>query len=318
MTVITNTWHSLVRRRLWPIALLLIAALVIVPLKLAKTPEPAAAAPVASPQGTSEDVAAKPVVELASASLPTLRRRVLGAEKDPFEPAPLPKKKKSKHPKADATATPTPTATPDASGAGSGGSSTPPDTIPATPKPTYPLYSLRVRFGKTDDATVPATRTLPRLAALPDADAPVLVYLGLEDGNKTAVFMVSGASTAQGDGKCDPDPKDCETLRLKVGQTEFIDVTGTGTGATTPDGTPAADSTDAQYELDLEAIHVTKTSSAKTAKSARAKVSVAGLKALNASKQAVPYVYDPDTGTLHRLDAAAFKALKAQVRRSAG
>ena len=46
MSVITDTWRQLVRRRLWPVAALLVAALAAVPFLLAKDPEPA---PVASP-----------------------------------------------------------------------------------------------------------------------------------------------------------------------------------------------------------------------------------------------------------------------------
>src|SRR3954447_2377247 len=108
MNVLTQTWRQLVRRRLWPVALLLVAALVAIPVVLAKPatipPAPAdatAAAPVATP--------AQSYVHLASADATThtKRRRVLGASKDPFEPAPLPKAKKkhkAKTAKASATA----------------------------------------------------------------------------------------------------------------------------------------------------------------------------------------------------------------------
>ena len=47
MTAVTNLWRQLVQRRLWPVAILLIAALVAVPLMLAKDPEPAPAPPPA-------------------------------------------------------------------------------------------------------------------------------------------------------------------------------------------------------------------------------------------------------------------------------
>ena len=43
MTLITDTWRQLVERRLWPIALLLLAALVAVPVLLASNPAPASA-----------------------------------------------------------------------------------------------------------------------------------------------------------------------------------------------------------------------------------------------------------------------------------
>ena len=44
MNLITDTLQGLVRRKLWPVALLLVGALVAVPLVLAKTPEPPVAA----------------------------------------------------------------------------------------------------------------------------------------------------------------------------------------------------------------------------------------------------------------------------------
>ena len=78
---------------------------------------------------------------------------------------------------------------------------------------------------------------------LPDEEAPVLVYRGVEDGGKVAVFELTGVVDAQGDGKCVPTPEDCQYLKLRAGETEFITVTETGT------------ETDAQYQLDLVKIY---------------------------------------------------------------
>ena len=78
---------------------------------------------------------------------------------------------------------------------------------------------------------------------LPDEDTPVLVYRGVEEGGKVAVFELTGSVTAQGDGGCEPSPEDCQILRLREGETEFITVTDTGT------------ETDAQYQLELEKIY---------------------------------------------------------------
>jgi hypothetical protein len=298
MTVITDTWRQLVRRRLWPVALLLVAAIAAVPKLLAKQPEPAIPAPVhaAATPGTSPTTA---YVQLAEDTGTTKRRRVLGAKKDPFEPAPLPKVKKKKQavkPEATATATPAP-ASDSPSPATDTTSPVAPVATPAPPKPKYPLYSLDVRFGKTDGTM--AKSTLERLKALPSASSPVLVYLGVEDGGKTAVFMVGGDVTAEGDGVCEPSPTSCETLKLKAGETEFITVAATGTA------------TDAQYELDLEKIHTRTTTNAAVAKAARAKASAAGQAVVEAQAARTPlrYRYDPSTGTMHRLDAKAYKAL---------
>ena len=71
----------------------------------------------------------------------------------------------------------------------------------------------------------------------------MLIYLGVLKDGKTAVFLVDHGVTAVGDGDCRPSPDECETLRLKAGDTEFLDVTD-ATGAVT-----------AQYQLDLVKIH---------------------------------------------------------------
>ena len=49
MNVVTTTWRQLVRRRLWPVALLLLAALVAVPVLLAREPAGARAARLPCP-----------------------------------------------------------------------------------------------------------------------------------------------------------------------------------------------------------------------------------------------------------------------------
>jgi hypothetical protein len=247
MNSITNTLRALVKRRLWPVALLLVAALVAVPMTLAKSPAPAPASPATAVAATSKnEPVAKPIVELSDSTAGTQRRRrVLGAAKDPFAPRPLPKPKKAKRKKASAaqaTPTPTPTSTPSDSGSSAGGGSAAPVTPTATPSPTLtaPKGSVKVRFGSTDDTTEPQPQLLNHLGALPSADAPVLALEGLKANGKTAVFSIPGQVTAVGDGVCKPTPQDCETLELKAGETEFSTLKGAG-----------ANGGDLQYELDL-------------------------------------------------------------------
>ena len=85
-----------------------------------------------------------------------------------------------------------------------------------------PAYSVKVRFGTTDGE--PAQSTIERLAPLPDEDKPVLVYRGVEDDAKVAIFELTGKVDAQGDGECLPTPEDCQYLKLRAGETEFITV----------------------------------------------------------------------------------------------
>jgi hypothetical protein len=259
MNALKNTWRQLVRRRLWPVALLLVAALVAVPVVLAKpaTPAPApapavAAAPAATP--------AQSYVKLASDdATPSQRRRVLGKSKDPFEPAPLPKVKKRHHAAkagASAAATATATATPAASdtspapastGAGDTTPSAPVATATPAPTKTYPANSVEVRFGKVSGGSM-KKGTLTRLETLPSASSPLVVFMGFAHGGKDAVFMLTGTVTAEGDGRCDPNPQSCETLLLRKGQTEFLTFKGT--------------KADGEYELDLNDLHTTRSASA--------------------------------------------------------
>ena len=135
----------------------------------------------------------------------------------------------------------------------------------------------------------------------------MLVYLGVDDGGKAAVFLVTGDVTAQGDGACEPSPEDCQTLKLRKGETEFLDVKDTG------------EATDAQYQLDLVTVHTDTTSDAGRATASRAKASAAGtaLVRKQARRRPLRYRYDETTGTLHRLDAKSYKELLSRTRRAA-
>jgi hypothetical protein len=134
----------------------------------------------------------------------------------------------------------------------------------------------------------------------------VAVYLGVEEDGKTAVFLITGDVTAQGDGKCDPSPEDCRTLRLRKGETEFLDVKDTG------------EATDFQYQLDLVKIHEGTTTDAKKAKASVAKASVAGAKLVRKQVRSTPlrYRFDEATGTLHRLDSKSYKELLSRTKRA--
>ena len=79
---------------------------------------------------------------------------------------------------------------------------------------------------------------------LPDEENPVLVYRGVEDGGKVAVFELTGAVVAAGRRQVRARrPRTASTCKLRAGETEFITVTDTG------------EETDAQYQLDLVKIN---------------------------------------------------------------
>jgi hypothetical protein len=327
MTVINDTWRFLVQRKLWPVAILLVAAAAAVPMLLAKEPA-APAAPTATAAVKSDDstLATEPIVAPAGDGDRAKRRHVLGSPKDPFKP----------------NATPTPTATPGAptapasTGVTNGATPTTGGTpvtmpgtpvggsvpsvpgfttpmAPVTPKKKYELYELTVRFGPSTD-TAPARTDVKRLEALPSADDPVLIYLGVLKDQKTAVFMVDSGVVAQGDGSCKPSAGTCETIQLKEGETEFLDVP-----AESADGTTESTST-AQYELDVVKIRKTVTTSAAKANKSLARVSRSGRKILRAriaGDGPLRYHYDRRTGQLERLTAKAYRAAVAKVAKVA-
>ncbi len=331
MTVITDTWRFLVARRLWPAALLLVAAIVAVPVVLAKSPA-AAPAPAAAVKADNSSLATEPIVTLASTGDRAQRRHVLGTRKDPFKPqatpTPAPKVGAPSGSTQPSTGTPTTgstspgTSTPGTGSAGGGtpattptgpGGTTMPSTpttgAPATPKQRYELSELTVRFGPSD-ATAAAPRTdVKRLEALPSAEEPVLIYLGVLSDKKTAVFLVDSGVVAQGDGTCAPSRTSCETIHLKEGETEFLDVPGTD-----------ATQTLVQYQLDLVKIRHKATTSAKVAKLSYARVSKAGQKIVRAriaGSGPLRVAFDRHDGRLHKLSHKAYKAAVARVAKVA-
>ena len=323
MSLITETWHQLVQRRLLPVAVLLLAALVAVPLLLAKDPEPVAAPVVKVPAGNAADAAvAEPVVTLVEQGTPERRRRVLGARKNPFEPAPY------KAPDADVASAgepansgasvPSSSLEKDSAPSTGGGSGAPagdaPSTAPApqapveaAPEKRYELLSLTVRFGDSSSDSL-SKSNLARLKPLPSAENPILVYLGVSEDKKSALFLVDSRVVAQGDGSCKPSPVNCETISMREGDTEFFDVVD-------EHGKVAA-----QYQLDLVDIKRGSTTSASKAAAAKAKASKAGKRVLRAHRSShgpLRYRYDAESGTVHKLPARAYKALVAKLAKVA-
>ena len=74
--------------------------------------------------------------------------------------------------------------------------------------------------------------------------------------------MVGDGVVPVGDGECRPSPEECETVRLRAGETEFFDVKDPTTNAVT-----------AQYQLDLITIHG---AGAKAARVSRAHTATTG------------------------------------------
>lgn len=310
-------FRQLIDRRLWPLAVLLLAGLLAVPLLLAKDgaqPVPMAATDAAAGAATAPAASStQPVVSVAEAGDAEARRKVLGSAKDPFRPAPAPRSQEAETPEAKIV---TQTASTGDTPAGGGGSSAPSGgpvggglpspsvpvgQPPAAPQKVYELYSLAVRFGESSADRLERSN-LKRLKALPNPQDPAVIYLGIMRDRKTAVFLVDAGTEVQGDGRCMPSPSNCQTLQLKVGETAFFDVTD-------EKGNVAA-----QYQLDVLKVMLRRTTDAQAAKRSMAAEARGGRASLRARMSRVgPYRYDARSGSLKRISRKAHRAAAARA-----
>ena len=224
--------HDLREKRLWPVAAVLLLAIVAVPAVLLRSSsEDSAAAPVATPvTGANADAA---VVALAGeGEVPASSLDSFDA-KDPFEPsgsaapappaqAEVPPAQDSLIPEGSDPSAPDSGGSPGSTGDGGGLPGVPGGTAPGSDdgdgdgksKPTAYAYAVDVRFGRRD-ATIRTYRSLERLDVLPrGGDAPVLVFLGVSPTGKTAIFLVDSALDQHGDGRCKPSRDECTFLHL--------------------------------------------------------------------------------------------------------
>jgi hypothetical protein len=264
-TPLRSLWDDLVERRLWPVAVALVIALVAIPVLLskpAKTASPPSPAPAATGAG-SPAVAFQAAVSTEGKKSSEIRKDLRSFKrKNPFTPQGL----TTGSANAGAVTTAVPTAagstattgsvTPSdvtsnsaaqggsstgSSGSGSSGSGT---GTTGTTETFYYHYTVDVRFGKTGKED---GKTLTEFRALPSSEDPVLVFMGVKNDGKTAVFLVSAKATTIGDGKCSPSDTECTFLYMTKGDKQTIESVDT-VGAVT------------DYTLELRSIDVKRTS----------------------------------------------------------
>ena len=280
MSFLKNVLHDLVEKRLWPVAIALVVALIAVPIVLggssdAGTAGPdAASLPATNGLANHRDVARADVVSLEEQAAGSVQRA--GKVRNPFvqhhQPKPVDQTvtdavnaTKGIAAALGGASAPSTSSGSGSSGSGSSGDSTPAST-PSTSKPTQTdtqttkkdssaadTYRVKLKFGEAG-----AEKTydnVARLTPLPSSDNPFFVYLGLKDDQRTAIFLVDADAVPSGDGTCQPSPESCEQVELKAGETEFFDLQSGTAGLV-------------QYQLDM--VSVEKVKAATTAKAARA------------------------------------------------
>ncbi|MDX6714323.1 MAG: hypothetical protein QOH30_881 [Baekduia sp.] len=283
MSFLKNVLHDLVEKRLWPVAVALVVALIAVPIVLGgssnagSTGADVAALPTTNGLANHRDVARADVVSLEEQAAGSVQRA--GTVRNPFvqhhQPKVVDQTVTNAVNTAKGIADALGAATSGGSGSGSGTATTPVSTPPATKPapsdmPTSPTktnssaadtYRVKLKFGESG-----AEKTydnVARLTPLPSSDNPFFVYLGLKDDQKTAIFLVDAGAVPSGDGSCQPSRDNCEQIELKAGDTEFFDLQSGTAGLV-------------QYQLDMVSIQKVKASTTAKAAQARARESRAG------------------------------------------
>jgi hypothetical protein len=286
-----NVISDLVEKRLWPVAVALVAALVAVPIVLggksdATTPPAAVADTAAASGATPAPTTAAQVVSLEAQAAG--KQANDAAVRDPFvqhhqahaTDAQIRASVKSMadalvsdlHPKrAASTASSTSssstggsspsTASDTTTAAGPGtGTTTTPTTTTTTPRKTATTWSVDLAFGES--GAEKTYTNIARLTPLPSSDSPFFVFMGLSSDQRSAIFLINGDVVPSGDGHCTPSASDCQQISLQKGDTEFFDMQSGTAGVV-------------QYQLDLKNIKKITTSEAK-ATTANARESKAG------------------------------------------
>jgi hypothetical protein len=303
MKAIRGLLRDLVERRLWPVAVLLLAAALAVPVYLGRSSS-ADETPLPPPTEHADlGKTSKAAVTLDTDDEAGGGR---GSVRNPFKQLHMPKPQDT----GTTTSAPGGNTPPAGSTGGAGGDGSLPPLGPSggtggakkpAPKPetdSLDLYHISVKVGRAD-GTMRTLKDVARLSPLPSVDDPFMVYTGVLKDGETAVFLLSSDAKATGDGKCKPSKDDCESVEVKKGDTEFFDLT--------VDGKPV------QYELDV--LDVKRQSASGSSSSATASVASASerhsnagakllrnahLKATNRFKGASSYRWLPDQGVLVR------------------
>jgi hypothetical protein len=250
MTVARNMLKELVERKLWPVALVLIVALVAVPVLLTKKAPTDLVTPPTGPLPYSSGTAL-PAISVKSSPGDT---KLAGNGHNPFAP---------QHVATTSTTTTATAASVSSTGSAGAASSstgstsvnvgggststatapttpttpattpTPTPTTPAptpTPTPTKPAptgltatESYHVSLALTNaDGSLRTIDPLERLSILPGKQQPMLVELGVLQGGRRVLFLVEPGTVVSGAGTCTPGPIDCEILSLAPGQQEGL------------------------------------------------------------------------------------------------
>jgi len=230
-----DLWHDLKEKRLWPVAVVLLAGLVAVPVLLAQpADEPSTAPPAATAAGPKPDV----LKQLAKVKLGDDQvgdGSTLGSF-DPSNPFNPPKGaiKKEPGPSTAGPSTGDTAGTPSGGGGGGDaftlvppGGGTPggvpgvtPDTGDGTTTTTT-VYKYVVDLTFKANGHTRRIKGMEKLDMLPNQSAPLLIFMGVTAKGSNAVFLVDSTLKAAGEGKCKPSEAKCAFAYIGAGS-EYV------------------------------------------------------------------------------------------------
>ena len=247
MSSVHKAIRDLVEKRLWPVALLMVVALVAIPVIGGRGGDPAAGAGEETlPIAPMDAVSTKQGLDLVGP--PSVRKRA-GALVDPFRRPAKAKEQSTSPPSTDASS----------SGSGAAGASggqdeaatagTPSSSAsnttngdkgsePSGDKGSEPTggkirpsaYDLSkvadVRFGKLG-GTLKRSRSLAAASPLPSEKDPIVMLAGaLKETDEVRFLIVAGSGETSGDGECKLKDARCVSVDMRIGERQLFRVKG--------------------------------------------------------------------------------------------
>lgn len=234
-TFFVDLWHDLRERRLWPVAVGLLAAIVAVPVLLFK---PASdAAPDVAPAPHTNGANTLPVVAVDSGPVEGSKLEAF-RQRNPFKPM---KDLAEEQPASNAGSgsASTPGGSDSGSGSASGGASASSGSAGASGGSTgAPSGGAPSGGAPSGGSTAPSTKwfhytanfsftqsgekaktfeNVGSFTLLPDESTPAIVFVGVDGDHKSAMFFVNDPGiVADGEGKCNAKGAACRFVTLKL------------------------------------------------------------------------------------------------------
>jgi len=214
--------RDLIAKRLWPVVLVLVGALVAIPLAFggSGTPStpggdlPPVSAPTAAQSATPIELVGPASVGARSGKLVDPFRR----PKKAAETTSTTSSSTSSGGAADAGTAPSAGA-----GASPPGTSPPAESGPVAPKASLSVYRTTVLWSSK---ATPKARRISRLTALGGVMSPALLYLGVAADRKHALFLLGPDATSTGEAGCLNIA--CRVISLKDGDMQIVDLQPAG------------------------------------------------------------------------------------------